>query len=94
MDMHTAGMVMIFPTLFLAFYITVRFRKVKSEFYHNMAVCTWIMANTIWMIGEFYYDDTLRPFAFVFFLTGLGVLAFYYLAIFRKSKEEELTDLI
>lgn len=84
---------MIVPTLFLAFYITLRFRTITSEFYHNIAVCLWIMANTAWMIGEFFFDDTLRPIAIVFFLLGLTVLAFYYIAIYPRIKESEMTDI-
>ncbi|MES3017231.1 MAG: hypothetical protein V4721_05610 [Bacteroidota bacterium] len=94
MDMKTLGMVMILPTLFLAFYITYRFRTIPSEFYHNLAVCSWIMANTVWMTGEFYYDDTLRPYATVFFSVGLIVLAIYYLFVRQRVKETELTDII
>ncbi len=94
MDMKTLGMIMIVPTLLLAFYITYRFRKIASEFYHNIAVCSWIMANTVWMIGEFFFDDTLRPYAIVFFLLGLIVLAIYYLVIRPRVKESELTDIM
>ncbi len=92
--MKTLGMIMIVPTLLLAFYITYRFRTVPSEFYHNIAVCSWIMANTVWMTGEFFFDDTLRPYAIVFFLIGLLVLAIYYVFIRSRVKESELTDII
>ena len=84
LDMRLFGIIMIFPTLFLAFFITYKFRKIVSEFYHNLAVCFWIMANTIWMIGEFYYNDTLRPFAIIFFISGLIVLMVYYGFVYRK----------
>ena len=84
---------MIVPTLFLAFYITYIFRKEISEFYHNLAVCLWIMANSSWMIGEFFFDDTLRPYATVFFLGGLGILAFYYIFIYKRTKESEMTGI-
>lgn len=94
MDVKTLGMIMIIPTLLLAFYITYRFRTVASEFFHNLAVCSWIMANTVWMIGEFFFDDSLRPYAIVFFLIGLLVLTFYYLLIRSRVKESELTDII
>lgn len=94
MDMKTLGMIMIFPTLFLAFYITYRFRTVPSELYHNLAVCAWILANTVWMIGEFFFDDTLRPYAIVFFLAGLAALAIYYIIIRPRAKESELTDIV
>ena len=90
MDAKSLGVLMVVPTLFLAFYITYRFRKEISEFYHNLAVCLWIMANSSWMIGEFFFDDTLRPYATVFFLCGLGILAFYYIFIYKRVKESEM----
>lgn len=94
MDMKTLGIIMVFPTIALAFYITYRFRTIPSEFYHNMAVCFWIMANTVWMIGEFFFDDTLRPYAIVFFLIGLVILTLYYVVIRKKVTESDLTDVI
>ena len=93
MDVKSLGVLMIVPTLFLAFYITYKFRKEISEFYHNLAVCLWIMANSSWMIGEFFFDDTLRPYATVFFLGGLGILAFYYIFLYKRTKESEMTGI-
>jgi len=84
MDLHIPGIIMVFPTLFLAFFITFRFRHVVSELFHNLAVCFWITANTIWMIGEFFFEDTLRPYSIVFFVSGLAVLVWYYLFVYRK----------
>ena len=94
MDLKIPGMIMILPTVFLAFYITYRFRSVPSEFYHNLAVCSWILANSVWMIGEFFFDDTLRPYSIFFFCTGLLVLVIYYLFIRNTAKEAELTDVV
>jgi len=88
MDIRILGIIMIFPTLFLAFYITYKFRKLLSELYHNLAVCLWIMANTIWMIGEFFFDDTLRPYSIVFFLAGLLLILYYYLFVYNKLKND------
>jgi len=85
LDLQIFGLIMIFPTLFLAFFITFKFRKIISELYHNLAVCFWIMANTIWMIGEFFYDDSLRSFAMIFFIIGLIILMIYYGFIYNKS---------
>ena len=95
LDLQLLGIIMIFPTLFIAFFITFKFRKLVSEFYHNLAVCFWIMANTTWMIGEFYFDDSLRPVATVFFIVGLLVLIIYYgflyrkLSVFQESRDHE-----
>jgi hypothetical protein len=95
LDLRVFGIIMIFPTIFLAFFITFKFRKIVSEFYHNLAVCFWIMANTTWMIGEFYFDDSLRPLATLFFIAGLLVLMIYYgfiyrkLSVFQESREDQ-----
>jgi len=88
MDIRILGIIMIFPTLFLAFYITFKFRKLIAELYHNLAVCLWIMANTIWMIGEFFFDDTLRPYSIIFFLAGLLLILYYYLFVYRKLNSD------
>lgn len=72
------GMAMIVPTLGLAAYITFINRKDRAELVHNLAVCCWIMANSVWMIGEFYYEDSLRPQAALFFGLGLVILLLYY----------------
>jgi hypothetical protein len=42
------------------------------------------MANTVWMIGEFFFDDTLRPYAMVFFISGLVVLLYHHTMVYRK----------
>ena len=84
LDLKILGIIMVLPTPFLAFFITFKFKKIVSEFYHNLAVCFWILANTTWMIGEFYFDDSLRPIATLFFIAGLLVLMIYYGFIYRK----------
>jgi len=80
-----AGIFMIFPTLALAIYITVINRLDKTELAHNLAVCFWICANSIWMIGEFYYDDGLRTPAIVFFMMGLTVMLLYYVPVATRK---------
>jgi hypothetical protein len=75
----TLGVIMIVPTLSLAIYITWKNRKDKAELVHNLAVCFWITANSVWMLGEFYLDDdSARTPATVFFVIGLLMMARYY----------------
>jgi hypothetical protein len=74
------AMVMIAPTLLLAIYITWVHRKDKSELMHNSAIVLWICANSVWMIGEFYYEDKIRSYALIFFFAGLAVAAYYYIS--------------
>lgn len=72
------GMLMIIPTLAVAAHITWSSRNDAHDLWTNIAVCFWIMANAVWMTGEFYFNDGLRPVAYVFFALGLLSLVAYY----------------
>ena len=89
LTLKTAGMIMIGPTLGLAMYITWRTRRMRAELYHNLAVCCWIAANSVWMFGEFYRDDGTRPVAVVFFAAGIGCIGYYYLGLLPKLKRNQ-----
>jgi hypothetical protein len=78
------GIFMIFPTLSVAFYILWKSKHIRAELFHNLAVCLWIMANSVWMIGEFFEKET-RPYAVLIFLTGLALLVVYYAFYFRRD---------
>ncbi len=80
------GVIMIAPTLLLAIHITYIHRSDKEELAHNLAVCFWIAANSVWMIGEFFYEDSLRSYATAFFVSGLSVILFYYLPILFSGR--------
>ncbi len=86
MEWKTGGVVMIFPTVSVAFYLLWKARKVRAELYHNLAVCFWILANSTWMIGEF-NDTDLRIVAAGLFGCGLTVLAIYYALYFKKDRQ-------
>jgi hypothetical protein len=79
---------MIIPTFILAVYITYNSRENRAELFHNIAVLLWIMANSTWMIGEFYFKDGLKTPAFIFFITGLTIIAYYYVAKIFCKKEK------
>ena len=85
-DFKLAGMVMVVPTMGVALYITWLSRTVAREFAHNLAVCCWILANSIWMTGEFFFNDTTRPMATVFFVLGLAIIAGYYVKSWLRSR--------
>jgi len=82
---------MIVPTVSVAIYLLYRSRKSRTDLYHNAAVCMWITANSIWMIGEFFNKD-LRPTAVVFFILGIAILAVYYLFYFVGDRKGEARD--
>lgn len=85
MEWKPGGIFMIFPTLTVAFYLLWKSRRVRAEVFHNIAVCLWIMANSIWMVGEFFEKET-RHYAVILFLTGLLLLIVYYAFFFVKDK--------
>jgi hypothetical protein len=87
-EFRYGGIFMILPTVSVALYLLWRSRRHTSEFIHNIAVCLWLFANSIWMVGEFFENDT-RHYAIILFAIGLALLTIYYLYTFiarRKSK--------
>ena len=87
------GMVMIIPTLFISILITYKLKDDVREWYHNNAVSLWIIANSYWMISEFYgFDDTILfenvkgiHLSLVPFAAGILIVCFYYLFIWRRG---------
>jgi hypothetical protein len=87
MGYKTMGTIMIIPTVSMAIYIVWLTRKSVVDLYHNLAVVCWITANSLWMLGELYFDGTdrqayyehSRTTAFVLFCIGLGFVFWYHL---------------
>jgi hypothetical protein len=92
MDLHALGVFMILPTLLVAFFITVKMRRFTAELFHNLAVCCWVCANSVWMIGEFYYDDTTRPIATIFFVCGVLIMGYYYSFLHFRKQHPKLSE--
>jgi prepilin signal peptidase PulO-like enzyme (type II secretory pathway) len=73
------GLIMIVPTIGAALLITWQTRNIKSELLHNVAVLFWIIANSYWMITEFFSDDdSLRYYAVIPFVLGIISVGYYY----------------
>ncbi|MEB3246000.1 MAG: hypothetical protein VKJ06_08470 [Vampirovibrionales bacterium] len=89
------GVAMIIPTLALALHITWKTRHHESEWIHNLAVICWITANAYWMVVEFLgYDETLRWFAFIPFISGITLICGYYGVLwFRKRQATRANQL-
>jgi len=90
------GIAMIFPTLIISMVIAYRTRQYMSELCHNVAITVWIMANSYWMISEFFHFDTnvlfgsysYKHLAIIPFFIGIFILAFYYFIWKPKHKDE------
>ncbi len=91
MDQHLAGTIMIIPTIAMALWLAWRLRHDRGELLHAMAVVCWITANSTWMLGEFFWDDGLRPVVAALFLAGLGCVAWHHLVERprRRNKQPE-----
>jgi hypothetical protein len=99
MGWRPLGVIMIIPTLIISIVIAWRTRHIVSELCHNLAITVWISANSFWMCSEFFKVDnnivfgntTVKHMAMVPFVTGVLILAFYYLIYKPRHKEEEAT---
>lgn len=93
------GIAMIFPTLIISIIIAWRTREFVAELTHNLAITFWITANAYWMISEFFSFDqrliyasfTYKHLAMIPFITGIFLLAYYYLWFKPKHKGVEGT---
>ena len=93
------GITMIIPTFVISLVIAWRTRQYVSELCHNVAISVWIAANSYWMISEFFEFDaklvagdiTYKHLALIPFLTGVVVLAYYYIYWKPKHKNEPET---
>ena len=72
------GLAMVLPTILVAAKIARDSRHDDEDFAHNLAVCCWMGANITWMVGEFYFDDSTRHIAKIFFYAGIAVLFLHY----------------
>jgi hypothetical protein len=86
MGFKTMGTIMIIPTVTMAIYIAWLTRNSVVDLYHNLAVVCWITANSLWMLGELYFDGTTlqqyyelsRMVALILFILGLGFVFWYH----------------
>lgn len=80
------GTFMVLPTLSVALWLTWKSREDKVELIHNIAVTFWILANSTWMLGEFFWQDKTKPLAVTFFVLGILILVIHYLGKLLKTK--------
>ncbi len=84
MEWRIPGLIMILPTMGLGLYLVYTWRNDLTELAFSSAVCWWILANSVWMIGEF-FDLALRPVAAFCFFTGIAsLIAFLVLRSWRQ----------
>ncbi|MFZ4784577.1 MAG: hypothetical protein ACOYLH_03805 [Flavobacteriales bacterium] len=85
-EIKVLGTFMVIPTLSVAIWLTWKSKEDKVELIHNSAVTLWILANSTWMLGEFFWHDKTKPLAVTFFVLGIGILLIYYIGKLLKTK--------
>lgn len=81
------GVILVLPTILVSLWIFSKSKNI-SAWYHNLAVCFWITANSLWMVSElFKFEDVTKPYVIILFIIGLIILAFYYLKYSIKWKK-------
>ncbi len=92
MTFRAAGMIMVIPTILVAIHIAYKSRKNIADLFHNIAVVLWISANATWMTGEFFFNDSLRKYAMIFFTAGIIVIGVYYAVHFKNRQKRVPLD--
>jgi hypothetical protein len=85
-DLRLLGTLLIVPTVLMAMWIAWRSRDEIGELLHSLAVVFWILANSTWMLGAFFANDSTRPLATVFFVCGLACVAWYYVIVLPRRR--------
>ena len=77
LEIKWLGALMIVPTLSVAVWIVYMTRKTKDLFI-NLAVLFWILANSSWMLLEFFNHDEGKNLAGIPFVLGFVCVGLYY----------------
>lgn len=90
MTYKTMGLVMAIPTNIVAIIMAIITRKDRERFLPNVAIIFWIVANTNWMLAEFYNlntkDSSLYPFV-------LGLLVFGFYLVQKAVRMDKVEDI-
>lgn len=78
------GIFMVFPTVTVALLLCFATRKFMDKLMLNFSILCWIIANSNWMIGEF-YDLNYKPVSVTFFIIGIIVMTIYFVLFGKKN---------
>lgn len=78
LEIKWLGALMIVPTLSVAVWIVCMTRK-TNDIYINLAVLFWILANSSWMVLEFFNHDEGKNLAGIPFALGFVCVGLYYI---------------
>ncbi len=86
MGLKALGTIMIFPTITLAIIIAYKTRNNFEDFFCNIAIIFWIIANSMWMLLEFFELDQFKLYVIIPFTIGIFFACYYYLKVLIEKK--------
>ncbi|MBL7883891.1 MAG: hypothetical protein JNL69_07460 [Bacteroidia bacterium] len=79
MQWRVMGILMILPTVYVAVLITHKcWNLQRMEFWINLSICMWIMANSYWMCCEFFNAEHYKNYAGIPFVLGMIFVIIFY----------------
>lgn len=86
------GTIMIIPTITVALIITIKsWREKDDEFWVNLAVLFWILANSHWMLCEFFHHEEIKNYAGFPFVAGMISVAYFYkIRLLNKKAKKDI----
>jgi hypothetical protein len=85
LELKWLGAIMMVPTLFLAVYLVIKTLN-TPDVYISMAIFFWIMANSYWMMMEFFNDNHYKNLASIPFGLGFIMVALFYLKSYQARR--------
>jgi hypothetical protein len=85
LELKWLGAIMMVPTLFLAAYLIYKTLKTNDVFI-NTAIFFWILANSFWMMMEFFNDNHYKNFAAIPFGFGFLFVGVFYWKNYKLKK--------
>jgi CDP-diglyceride synthetase len=85
MEIRWLGTLMILPTVSVAIWIAWMCRSTKDVFI-NLAVLCWIVANSAWMLMEFFDKEQYKHLTALPFGFGLIFTLYFYFLIFKEKR--------
>jgi hypothetical protein len=83
LQIKSIGLLMIFPTVILAYIICHKTWKQWLDFLPNLAILLWISANSIWMSDEF-FNLGIKQLCYLPFIAGLAVISIWLIFFLPK----------
>lgn len=86
------GVLMIMPTVSVAMILTIQSIHQKQGFYSNFAILCWMLADSIWMVDEFFILE-IQWITLGLFILGILSMVYYYIVICNIFKINFMTRL-